>query len=199
MTLIRMGHWHTCKSEAAKPLHVSTRKSTPSNYSTKNTPLSHLPSWESEKSSKGKMILYRGVTYLLNGMRGVSEKRGWYDTLRLTDLFIHLEAYEGLKEFIRFNPGFPLPKFFRTFDREERDKIREKFDKGFIEMARLDSLPWDAWADHLVWDYATSKLWFIDFRTAMEIRWRVPKHSSLHQKNYATDADLRPMYLTWKR
>lgn len=33
----------------------------------------------------------------------------------------------------------------------------------------------------------------------MEIRWRVPKHPSLHQKNYTTDADLRPMYLTWKR
>ncbi|KAK4914334.1 hypothetical protein LTR66_017158, partial [Elasticomyces elasticus] len=33
-------------------------------------------------------------------MRGVSEKRGWYDTLRLTNLFIHLEAYDGLKEFV---------------------------------------------------------------------------------------------------
>ncbi|KAJ5353550.1 hypothetical protein N7541_006114 [Penicillium brevicompactum] len=75
----------------------------------------------------------------------------------------------------------------------------QKFDKGFIEMARLDYLSWDVGADDLVWDPVASKFWFIDFRTAMEVRWRVPKHPSLHQKNYATDADLRPMFLTWKR
>ncbi|KAK9853507.1 hypothetical protein MYU51_006683 [Penicillium brevicompactum] len=45
----------------------------------------------------------------------------------------------------------------------------QKFDKGFIEMARLDYLSWDAWADDLVWDPVASKFWFIDFRTAMEL------------------------------
>ncbi|KAJ5319516.1 uncharacterized protein N7506_012220 [Penicillium brevicompactum] len=48
---------------------------------------------------------------LLNGMRGVSEKRGWYDTLRMTDLFIRLEAYDGLKEFISPFKGKPLRCF----------------------------------------------------------------------------------------
>ncbi|CAI7644313.1 unnamed protein product [Penicillium bialowiezense] len=63
---------------------------------------------EALKGGKEIWDTHQDFRELLNGMRGVSEKRGWYDTLRLTNLFLHLEAYEGLKEFISPFKGKPL-------------------------------------------------------------------------------------------
>lgn len=63
---------------------------------------------EALKGGKEIWDTHQDFQELLNGMRGVSEKRGWYDTLRLTNIFIHLEAYEGLKEFISPFKGKPL-------------------------------------------------------------------------------------------
>jgi hypothetical protein len=55
-------------------------------------------------------------------------------------------------------PGFPLHTFFRRFERKERNAIREQFDKADRELARIDWLLDEPWADHLVWDSKTSKL-----------------------------------------
>lgn len=59
---------------------------------------------------------------------------------------------------VGFNPGFPLPKFFQIFNRAERDKVREEFEKGYVRLARLNYKPFSPWATHLVWDAESSKL-----------------------------------------
>ncbi|CAG8059037.1 unnamed protein product [Penicillium nalgiovense] len=56
-------------------------------------------------------------------------------------------------------PGYPLHTFFRKFEREERDKIRDEFDKNYPRLAELNWSLYEPWADHLVWDPASSKLY----------------------------------------
>ncbi|CAG8379578.1 unnamed protein product [Penicillium salamii] len=56
-------------------------------------------------------------------------------------------------------PEFPLHMFFRRFERAERDKIREEFAKSYCPLARLNWMPIEPWADHLIWDSASEKLY----------------------------------------
>lgn len=55
--------------------------------------------------------------------------------------------------------GCSIHTFFREFDREERGKVRDEFDKNYPRLAELDLTLYSIWADHLVWDPVSSKLY----------------------------------------
>ncbi|CAI7625917.1 unnamed protein product [Penicillium viridicatum] len=95
-------------------------------------------------------------------------------------------------------PGYPLHTFFRKFKPAERDKIRDEFDKNYPRLAELNWSLHEPWADHLVWDPDSSKLWFVDFRKVMEAGWLKRIRSLRHEQNPHTEADRGPMHRIWK-
>ncbi|CAG8158460.1 unnamed protein product [Penicillium salamii] len=80
----------------------------------------------------------------------------------------------------------------------ERDKIREEFVKSYPPLERLNWMPFEPLAGHLIWDSAAEKLQFIDFRMAMEAGW--PKRTPLppHKKKDRIDSDGVPMSDIWQ-
>ncbi|KAJ6186565.1 hypothetical protein N7519_007866 [Penicillium mononematosum] len=95
-------------------------------------------------------------------------------------------------------PGHPLHTFFRKFKPAERAKIRDEFDKNYPKLAELNWSLHEPWADHLVWDPDSSKLWFVDFRKVMEAGWLKRIRSLRHEQNPHTEVDRGPMHRIWK-
>ncbi|KOS43527.1 hypothetical protein ACN38_g5555 [Penicillium nordicum] len=56
-------------------------------------------------------------------------------------------------------PGYPLHTFFREFERAEREKIRDEFDKNYPTLTKFDWSIYETWADRLVWNPVSSKLY----------------------------------------
>ncbi|KAJ5146567.1 uncharacterized protein N7515_001131 [Penicillium bovifimosum] len=95
-------------------------------------------------------------------------------------------------------PGFPLHTFFRRFERKQRDVIREQFDKADRELAKIDWLLDEPWADHLVWDSNTSKLYFINFRMAHSACWLRRPQSVVLGGNVALATDVTLKQYNWE-
>jgi hypothetical protein len=79
-------------------------------------------------------------------------------------VFQHVPGIRLANDQGAYDPEFPKPKFFREFKkRAERDKIRDEFDKNFPKLREMGWVPHGVWADRLVWDSASSKLYVPSF------------------------------------
>ncbi|CAG8054121.1 unnamed protein product [Penicillium salamii] len=56
---------------------------------------------------------------------------------------------------------YKCPRRETWSERAERDKIREEFAKSYPPLERLNWMPFEPWADHLIWDSAAEKLYVL--------------------------------------
>lgn len=108
------------------------------------------------------------------------------------------------------------PKLLREFSkREDRDLIRAKFNEAHAELVTLGWMPQRVWADHIVWDRHSTKMydpsiltdtepfsnclnsWFVDLRGAEKHEIRQPE--TRREKDKQPAADLMLMYVQWVR
>ncbi|CAG8011149.1 unnamed protein product [Penicillium salamii] len=92
------------------------------------------------------------------------------------------------------------PKLLREFPkRQDRDLIRAKFNEAHAELETLGWMPQTVWADHIVWDRHSTKIWFVDFRGAEDHETRQPGVPRRREKGKQPAADLMHMYVQWVR